>query len=267
MSEEADKKISIWEQILYAITKARKLLDLCELSNKRFIGYVVFLSFLISLVTVVVPTTATIASFYGFKTLFGETLPRFELVDGEIRTEQEKDVKLYIAGMNVVFNTSQDVCPKEELTASGIYMTFGKKNVQMFIATGSEQIDFYNIEASLLFPDGLNNDMLVQMVPYLYVCFIITYFFMIIGLVVKYLALAIIYSVFANAMIQKNAYPLSYGNAFKMAYYAQTLGVLISNVNVALGYFIPSFIATFVGVLITVFKINSAFKISDDKNS
>jgi len=258
--EETNKKVPVWEQLFIAVTKAGKLMGFSEIKVSRFIGYIVFFSFLIGLITIVVPTTATVASFHGFKTLFGETLPKFELVNGEIKTETDKEVKLYIAGMNVVFNTKENTCPREELTASGIYMTFGKKNIQMFIATGSEQIEFYNIEAKLLFPDGLNNEMLVQMVPYLYVSFIITFLFMLIGITFKYLVSAMLYSIAVFAFAQKSAYPLNMGNALRLAFYAQTLGVLISNINRAFGYLLPSGLIFVVGFMITIFKIGAALK-------
>ena len=61
------QKAGIMDIFMVSLIRAKELALVSVKSSSRFIGYVIFMSFLVSLMIFAVPTASKIASFGGFK--------------------------------------------------------------------------------------------------------------------------------------------------------------------------------------------------------
>ena len=85
--------------------------------------------------------------------------------------------------------------------------------------------------------------------------------------VVKYLFLALLYTVIMMIpykLFIKNIYT---DEAFKISYYAQTIGIFIVSVNKAAGFLLPELLVSVVGVFITLRFIKYTLSYNGDKEN
>ena len=98
------QKAGIMDIFMVSLIRAKELALVSVKSSSRFIGYVIFMSFLVSLMIFAVPTASKITSFGGFKNLFMNKVPAFEYTDGTLTADKAFEMKL--SNVNIIMDTN-----------------------------------------------------------------------------------------------------------------------------------------------------------------
>lgn len=234
------------EQIWYGLFKPSKYKELLELRARRSVAFVVVIMLVLGLVTFVVPVAAIITGFGGMNKLFTETMAPVSY-DGE-KLSIEKPFKLVADGNIFIINTDNATVADEELKSDGIYMAFGSQNMRLVSVIGGEIWSDSALPLNQMLTAGFNNDSLVAMIPILYLSLFLGFLFNCLTFFIKYAIFALILSIFINSMNRQFELGLSRGQVFMLCFYGQSMGMVVSNFNLAMRLVSPTFVS-----IITIF--------------
>lgn len=251
------------EQIVYAMFKPSKYRELLELKKGRFAIFVVVLCLVLGIVTFAIPAGALVSGFGGFEKLFKEQMSDLSCENGVLKLE--KPFRMDINGLTMLINTEDEAVSDEYLKHDGIYMAMGSRYMRMTITLDGQVTDYQKIDMTGVFPDGFNNDSLVDMIPVIYTYLVFMFLAQCVGFFVKYAVVALIYSLFINSVNRNMDLKLSYGKVFQICFYGQTLGIILSNFNAAL-QLIPTTIVSVIGIFISVHMITMSVVLMNPKN-
>ncbi len=254
------QKAGIMDIFMVSLIRAKELALVSVKSSSRFIGYVIFMSFLVSLMIFAVPTASKITSFGGFKNLFMNKVPAFEYTDGTLTADKAFEMKL--SNVNIIMDTKVNEFVFGNFEREGIYIAIGAKNIKMVTITdikddGSYQ-EVYSYPNSLVLMDGMNNTTLVKMRPFFYIMIFFIFMFSTALAAGKYLLAALFYAFIFKSLTSVSKLPMTFLDSFHMCFYAQTLGIILVNMNMALGNLVSPLIASAIGIVITVVIIHKA---------
>lgn len=255
---EVPEKCSVIEQFRISIVSPKQLIGLSTLKVSRFVRYAILLGFLVAVMINIIPTAATIAGFGGFKSLFQDRMPDFIVQDGEMRAEEPYSINL--GNYEILIDTTEDVVPQEKYLGKLITIAIGRKRVQVAVSQNGLSEVAIDMPISAYFDEGFNRDMLVSAIPGFYIGLGLIAIFTMVWIIGKYLLAALIYMLLAYALARNSGLGLTRGNVFRLCFYAQTIGILLVNLNQALGYLIPSMIVSAVGIFLTLRWIAKTFQ-------
>lgn len=242
------------EQIVYAMFKPSKYKEMLELNKKRFILFVVVLMLAIGIVRIAVPTAAMITGFGGFENLFTNKMAPLEYKDGELSIERKFEMSLNL--YKIVIDTEEAEVPDSKLNRTGGYLAFGSKYFTVAVNSQGEVTRYQRFPLDNLLAEGFNNESLKKLIPAIYSYIVISFLFSCIGYFIKYAILALIFGIFINGINNNLGLGLSKSDVFKLCIYGQTLGIIISNFNMAIG-FLPSGIVSGICVVISINMISA----------
>jgi hypothetical protein len=245
---------------MVSLIRAKELALVSVKSSSRFIGYVIFMSFLVSLMIFAVPTASKITSFGGFKNLFMNKVPAFEYTDGTLKADKAFEMKL--SNVNIIMDTKVNEFVFGNFEREGIYIAIGAKNIKMVTITDikddSSYQEVYSYPNSLVLMDEMNNMTLVKMRPFFYIMIFFIFMFSTALAAGKYLLAALFYAFIFKSLTSVSKLPMTFLDSFHMCFYAQTLGIILVNMNMALGNLVSPLIASAIGIVITVVIIHKA---------
>lgn len=254
------QKAGIMDIFIVSLIRAKELALVSVKSSSRFIGYVIFMSFLVSLMIYAVPTASKITSFGGFKNLFMNKVPAFEYTDGTLTADKAFEMKL--SNVNIIMDTRVNEFVFGDFEREGIYIAIGAKNIKMVTFTDikddSSYQEVYSYPNSLVLMDGMNNMTLVKMRPFFYIMIFFIFMFSTALAAGKYLLAALFYAFIFKSLTSVSKLPMTFLDSFHMCFYAQTLGIILVNMNIALGNLVSPLIASAIGIVITVVIIHKA---------
>ena len=254
------QKAGIMDIFMVSLIRAKELALVSVKSSSRFIGYVIFMSFLVSLMIFAVPTASKITSFGGFKNLFMNKVPAFEYTDGTLTADKAFEMKL--SNVNIIMDTKVNEFVFGNFEREGIYIAIGAKNIKMVTITDikddSSYQEVYSYPNSLVLMDGMNNTTLVKMRPFFYIMIFFIFMFSTALAAGKYLLAALFYAFIFKSLTSVSKLPMTFLDSFHMCFYAQTLGIILVNMNMALGNLVSPLIASAIGIVITVVIIHKA---------
>lgn len=254
------QKAGIMDIFMVSLIRAKELALVSVKSSSRFIGYVIFMSFLVSLMIYAVPTASKITSFGGFKNLFMNKVPDFEYTDGTLTADKAFEMKL--SNVNIIMDTRVNEFVFGNFEREGIYIAIGAKNIKMVTITDikddSSYQEVYSYPNSLVLMDGMNNMTLVKMRPFFYIMIFFIFMFSTALAAGKYLLAALFYAFIFKSLTSVSKLPMTFLDSFHMCFYAQTLGIILVNMNMALGNLVSPLIASAIGIVITVVIIHKA---------
>jgi len=251
------EKCNIFEQMRISIMNPKQLIGLSFLKVSRFVRYIIFLSFLVVLMTNIVPMAATIAGFGGFNKLFKEKMPDFSVQDG-VLTAKEK-FSLALGDYEIIMDSSEDAVSPEKFIGKFITVAIGKRRVQVVVSQNGFNEIALDYSVSSYFADGFTRQDLISAIPGFYIGLGIIALVSMLWILGKYLLASLIYMLLTNVLVRQSGLDLTRGNVFRLCFYAQTIGILLVNLNQALGAFIPGFLVSIVGIFITLRWILKAF--------
>ena len=253
-------KASIMDIFMISLIKTRELAETSVKNSSRFIAYVIFISILVATMTFAVPSASKISSFRGFRNLFMNKVPAFEMTDAGLVADKKFEMKF--SNVTILLDTELDQFRFGNFKREGAYIAIGSKYTKMITITDIEDDSSYNETYSypnnLLFPTGFNNSDLVKMIPGFYISLVFIYAMLATFAALKYILAAVIYAVVTRSLTVISKLPMTFTDALHMCFYAETLGILIVNINSALGYLISPLLVSAAGIIITIFIIHKA---------
>lgn len=253
-------KIRIMDIFMISLVRARELAETSVRTASRFVGYVIFISILVALMTFAVPGASKIVSFGGFSNLFRNVVPAFEVDDGVLTADKKFEMKL--TNLKIVMDTDLDEYGFSDFETDGIYVAIGSKYIKMISITDIDEESTYNeiyrYPVAMIFPSGSSNETLVRLIPMVYI--MMAFGFVVVAAIsaVRYLLAALMYSLFSQSLMSVSKLPMTFGDSLHMCFYAETLGIILVNMNNAMGYPVSSFIMSAVGIFITIIIIHKA---------
>ncbi len=258
---DVEPDIRILEQGKSAIMIPKRLPGLGLLRKKKFAGYVFFLLTLVSIIIYVIPMAAAIIGFDGFGTLFRDKLPDIKVENGILQCEER--FEMAIPNLHIIIDTEEAVCNLPDTDAGGMYLLLGSKEFRLTLleVAGNQKATQNLMDGKIgdFLPDGMVKEDLVSIIPGIYITLFLAWILVIVGLMIRYFFMALVYMLFAFPMIKRSGLPLEGGEIFRMCFYAETTGILLVNINTATGL-IPGGIASIAGIILTCVYIFRSVK-------
>lgn len=257
------------EQITIAMFSPSRIKELINLKKSKHVLYVMTMIFIVTLAVAIIPFIGTVASFGGFEKLFGETIPHFEVVDGKFT--MEKDFSMDISDYKLVMTGSSAEYPASELSSNGVYFAVGSEKIQMIVVNDDEKTIYQERTISQMLPNGFNNDTMIRYIPALYISLFFCGLLVFAAMFIKYAFCAWVLTLFIGALGKRLELHLDFGEKFMMAFYAESLSMIISNFASAVNLLpvdIISIISIFLAFRMTSVATMSYAKdfISNNKN-
>lgn len=237
------------EQIVYAMFRPSKYKEMLELKKSRFVLFVIVLMLALGIVRVAVPTAAMITGFGGFENLFTNKMAPMEYKDNKLSIEDKFEMSL--GSYKVIVDTEEAKVADEKMRRRGGYLAFGSEYVTIAYNSGGSVSRYQEIRLDGLLAEGFNNESLKNMIPFIYSYIVMSFIISCLGYFLKYALLSLIFGIFVNSINKTMDIGLSKGEVFKLCFYGQTLGIIISNFNMALG-FLPAGIVSGICVVISI---------------
>lgn len=250
--EEEYEKVTMADQIAIAVTSPKSYRALTGLKVGKTIAFMILITFILTFIQTGIGIICFLLKIGGFENLFLNKVPNFEYKNGILTMDTE--MELSVDGVTVFVNTDYDKISIDEMEGDGIYITFGKKTMVIGAISGGYDFEQGEFILSKLFLTDFNNEKLCSYIPVIYGTLIFLYIGGMIGNAIKWLFFALIFSIMGRALANNIGTALYYGDVLRICIYGLTLGLLLSAVNTALVYFIPS---TFMFLILLV--ISSSF--------
>ncbi len=243
------------EQLVNACVKPKNYRELLDLKRGRHVAYVLVILLVLGVIGFAIPIAAVISGFGGFEKLFNESMGNVSVQGGEMQIERPFFIN--IRGLKIVINTEDDAVSDDRLSTEGAYIAIGKKTVRLAISGSGKVNDYATYDVSTFFPDGFNNQTLVNVIPKIYVVLVLSVLAGCFGYFVKYAFLSLVFSITVNSLNKHLELGLNFGQVFMLCFYGQSLGILISNFNSAMN-FLPQMIVSLVCIFISIHMITTA---------
>lgn len=251
------------EQIVYAMFKPSKYKELIKLKRSRFAAFVIVLMLVLGIVTFVIPAGALITGFGGFEKLFRGQLSSLTYSDGALHLDTP--FRMDINGLTLLINTENTSVEDEQLKRNGVYIAIGSETMRMAVTLDGQIMEYQNTDITGLFPEGFDCDSLIRMIPGIYVYMFGAFLVQCIGYFIKYGLIALLYSFFINSVNKNMNLNLTFGEVFSICFYGQTLGIILSNFNAALGW-LPEIIVSIIGIFISIHIITVSVVLMNPRN-
>ena len=244
------ERCSVLEQLRISIMSPKQLVGLSQLKVSRFVRYCLLLSCLVIVMTYIVPIAATLAGFGGFRKLFTEKMPEFSVKSGALTAEGS--FSLNLGNYEIIMDTSDNVVSPDKFMGKPVTIAIGKYRVQVAVNQNGLSEIVVDQPVNSLFTEGFTRQDLVDAIPGFYIALGLIGLVSMGGIVIKYLIASLLYMFLGWALAKHSDLGLTKGNVFRLCYYAQTIGILLVNLNAALGYLIPSLIVSAVGIFLSL---------------
>lgn len=257
------KGMKISEQFMTAMFSPKEYRSsLLKLPTKKMVVYFLCLILLLTVIQAVIPTVGAIAGMGGFQNIIMERIPDFELKDGSFFLDNRFELEDEEAGIYILIDTNEDAFTKEDVDAGTKYIEtilVSRTNVIVSntiagMGTMSQEYKFSDY-GSL----HLNNEILAGLQPLYYVmmffAFIVSFVFM--GM--KYMFSALFYAVFMLFMTKMLMLDIGFGEVYKVAMYAKTIGSIVEAVTYCIGSPLLMMAGTAFHLFITLMIMNRVY--------
>ena len=255
---EVPERTNVFEQLRLSIVCPKKLIGLSQLMVGRFVRYVLFLGTLITVMLYVVPVATTLIHFGGLRNLFENQMPEFSLQNSILKADEPFTINL--GTCDIVVDTSGATVASDSLGNRELTFAIGSRKVQAILTQNGLRTVLVEGRVSDFFPEGFNRETLVEAIPGFYIALFLGGLFVLAFTVVKYLLGSLLYMLIAWAIAKRTGLDLTKGNVFRLCFYAQTIGILLVNINSATGGYLPGTIVSMVGIFITMNFVFKTFK-------
>jgi hypothetical protein len=255
-------KFNVLDVFVMSILKVKKLVDVSVTNSSKFVSYVVFISILAAMMSFAVPIASRITTFGGFNNLFTNVMPNVKVSDGALIADKKFEMNLSTS--TILIDTSKREFNKDDFDKSGVYLAFGKRKMKLVSYAGTEESNYYNEIYSLYisnyFPEGFSNSDLVSAIPLIYIFLVITFVMVVTFDALKFLIIAGVFSIIFRGTTSILKVPMTLKNTYHLCFYAQTISIILTSANNAIGYFVFPTLLSIICLFITGIVIRKALK-------
>lgn len=252
--DETYKKVTMVDQIAISVSSPKNYKELTKLKVGKTVQFTFLMVFVLAFMQIGISIICFLLQIGGFKNLIMNKIPAFSYEQGSL--EMENEMCLAVGDVIIYANPDYDKIQLTDLEDDGVYIAFGKENVVMGMLNGGNSYLYGNYQLSDIFPVAFDNEKLCSLIPIFYVYIILFYISGMIGITIRWLFMAFVFSLIGRVIANNFNTRLEYGNVFRICIYGQTLAMLLSAANVALDYFISSTFMFIISLIISFVFIN-----------
>ncbi len=254
--------VGVLDMFVTSIIRIKHLAKLSMENSSKFVMYVVFMSFLVAVMSFAVPSASRIYSFGGFQKLFTEGIPQISVNDGILTADKKFEMKLSDA--EIIMDTNKSYFNREDFDTTGIYIAIASRSIKMitYVQTdnSSNYNEVYSYPIGMVLPNGTDNNTLKNFAPFLYIILAVIFVGEAVIAAIKYLFFALLYAFFTRSTTAISKLKMTMKDSFQFCFYAQTISIVLVTANEAGGSLIPSLFMSLIGIFITIAVIMSAIK-------
>lgn len=256
-SKRKEEKMSVADRFITAMFLPKDYGRLLRLPVGRLIQFLILLVLLVSVIRYAIPALGAIAGMGGVKNIILYEIPEFSLRDGVFTLEDDIEKTDEINGIYLVVDTSVEKYTKEDVPANMVEaVMISKSGIVLYnqvpgigeMVQETKFSDFGEID--------FDNQALAKKSPLIYMGLCILFVILYIFEMVKYLAMGLFYAVLMYLLAKPVIVEISFGEIYKMAMYAQTVGVIICAVMYCINVPILILAASSFSLLVTIMIIN-----------
>ena len=255
---EVPEKVSVFEQFRISIVSPKQLIGLSTMKVSRFVRYTLFMGFLMTLMLYIIPVSVTLIHIGGLRDLFENRTPDFKLTNGVLEAKERFTIEL--GSCDIIVDTSGAIVPEDSYEAHKLTFAIGSRKLQAVISNNG--MNYVLVEGAIkdYLPEGFDRQMLISAVPGFYIALVLAGIILMVITLGKYLLASLLYMLIAWGIARNTGLDLNKGNVFRLCFYAQTIGMLLVNINKATGGYLPSLIVSMVGIFITLIYVFKPFR-------
>ena len=254
--------MKLMDVFVNSILRPKELVNVTIQTKDRFKRYLFFLSLLVTVMVFVIPVACRIISFGGFNKLFTETMPEISMNDGKLEADKRFEMNLGYA--DILIDTNLSEYKFEDFTTEGYFIAIGSDTTKFVRVGDKKDADSYSViyaySNAELFPNGFNNQFLVKCIPLIYIAFVFAFFLLAAITGLRYWFFAVVYAFLSRSLTAIIKVQITFKDAIHLCFYAQTIAILLINMNTAVGYMVYPTFASIIGVIITVVVIHKAVR-------
>ena len=261
---EESKKMSMTDFFITALFHPKDYKNLLKQKTGKLIGYLCLLMLLVSVVQYAIPMLGAIAGMGGIKNIFLQQIPDFSFQDGKFfldKTIKERDDS---AGFYYVVDTGVEKYTKDDVPENMMQvMLVSKTNMIVYnnITGVNGMVQDYSFD--LYKSITLNNEILADMAPVIYVILFVAFIIMYGFVFAKFLLSALLYGAFMYVMVKALSMHENFDAIYKLALLAQSLGAIVVAVTYCLGSDMLLLAGSAFRMIVTVVFMNRALLIME----
>ncbi len=257
--ETEQQKIGIIDQFIFAVAKPREYKKLMSLKTGKVIVYTLLLTFLLTVMSYVIPTAGWLLSYRGVEGFFKNQIPAFTFADGKLNMESE--IVIEQEGVNrIIVDTSKEKVGKSDLQKDYMQqIVISKTNMLISSMNTVSEVDFGQL-GNIRF----DKSSLSEVVPLVYISLLIVFGMQFVFMLCEYVVSAFFYGLIATLYVSMGGEELPIKNAMKAAIYAKTLAAVVGAVNGVMGSFIPSSMWGFLSLFATMMLLFMGVRQKDE---
>ncbi|MDD6071930.1 MAG: DUF1189 domain-containing protein [Clostridiales bacterium] len=233
------EKMKISGQFMTAMFSPREYRgSLLKLPMKKVVSYFLCLILLLTVIQCAIPTVGAIAGMGGFRKIIMERVPDFELKDGTLFFDERFKLDDEESGIYVLIDTNEETFTKEDAVVNTTFVEsilVSRTNVivsNMVPGMGTMSQEYKLSDFGDL---HLTNETLADMEPFYYVMMFFMYIVAYALMGMKYMFSALIYAAFMFFMTKMMMLDVTFGDVYKVAMYANTIGSIVEAVTYCIG--------------------------------
>ena len=257
------EKMKISEQFMTAMFSPREYRDsLLKLQSKKVVGYFFCLILLLTIIQCVIPMVGAVAGMGGFRNIIMEQVPDFELKDGTLFFDERFKLDDEESGIYVLIDTNEETFTKEDAVVNTTFVEsilVSRTNVIVSnmvagMGTMSQELklsDFGNLH--------ITNETLADLAPLYYMMMFFMYILALVLMGMKYMLSALLYAVFMLFLTKMMMLDVTFGEVYKVAMYANTMGSIVEAVTCCIGNPIFMMAGSIFHVFVTLSIMNRVY--------
>lgn len=231
--------------------KHRLYKTLLGLTRWQHAVYFMGITFLLTLISYVVPMASLLAGIGGYRAFFTENLPAFSVVEGELSIEKMQD--FYLNQIHIVIDADVEEYTKKDLESQEEYVLFFSKTN---VVTNLTPIPI-GFQYSMMEQDRIDNQYMASLAPRFYGAVAGAGLVAWISQMISYAFLALLFAVCGMGVNRLSGANLSFGRLYCIALYAETMFALVSHLIVYFVTGILSYIMYIIGAMISMRAMNT----------
>lgn len=252
MENNMESKIGFFEQFYIALMKHTRYRTLAALPKKQVMGYLMGITFLLTLVSYVIPMSGFLAALGGYEHFFAERLPAFSIEKGELHVETEAPMDFMLNGIHIVVDDSVAVYTQDDLMQEKepvVY--FSRHNIVTNVSAIPLEIRY-----GIFGENKIDNKYMVSVSPAFYGMLVLSGLVSWLIQMAAYAFLAVIFAACGLSVNRMSGASLSFQKIFCIAVYAQTAFALASHLAVYFFTGILSLAVYMISAMISVRAMN-----------
>lgn len=266
--KSGEEKLTLIDSLITAMFVPKEYDNLLKLSTGKIVRYILIVLFLVCLIQYAIPSLGSIAGLGGVEGILMNETPEFALENGEFYLEKKIEQVDEVSGVCFIVDTTVEEYTKDDVPANMMQAVLVSKNNMLVynsmygMGAMVESQDFEDLKDLTI-----TNQTVADMSGFIYASLLFVFVIVWFAAIIEYLLTALFYAFFIYMFVKAVIQELTFGTVYKVALFAQTIGVIVESITYSLGVDFLYMAGGFFNVFITILLMNKViikFKINDE---